>query len=76
MGVLLSMGELRANHYGTIGMLHVKLQRCRAQVGTRPGRDLQALGAYFCRTFFRLGDDDLLSTSMSCIGDGWLFMAR
>jgi len=74
--VLLSKGELHANHYGTIGMQHVKLQRCLGQVSTRLGRDVQALGAYFWRTFFRLGDDDLLSTSMSCIGDGWLFMAR
>jgi hypothetical protein len=22
------------------------------------GRDIQALGAYFCRIFFRLGDDE------------------
>lgn len=39
-------------------------------------RDLHALGAYFWRTFLRLGDDDLLSTSICSIGEGWLFMTR
>lgn len=39
-------------------------------------RDLHALGAYFWRTFLRLGDDDLLSTSICSMGEGWLFMAR
>jgi hypothetical protein len=45
--------------------------------GCKSGRrDLHALGAYFWRTFLRLGDDDLLSTSICSIGEGWLFMAR
>jgi hypothetical protein len=39
------------------------------------GRDIQALGAYFWRIFFRRGDDER-SPSMKLSGDGWSFMAR
>jgi hypothetical protein len=46
-----------------------------ARLGTVPGRDVQALGAYFCRIFFRFGDADR-SPSMKLSGDGWSFMMR
>ena len=62
--------------YGTIGMQHVKPQGCRERSKRAQRRDVQALGAYFWRTFLRLGDDDLRSMSICCISEGWLFMAR
>jgi hypothetical protein len=42
---------------GTVGMLRVKLCGITSP-GELKGRDIQALGAYFCRIFFRLGDDE------------------
>lgn len=38
------------------------------------GRDLHALGAYFCRTFFLLGDADLSALSRP-VSDSWSFIA-